>query len=275
MRENKYDNETFFEKYSAMPRSLDGLAAAGEWHAFQKLFPDLDGRRVLDLGCGFGWHCRYAAALGAREVLGVDLSAKMLAEAGRLTNDPRIRYERHAIEDFPFRPASFDVVVSSLALHYVASFAATAAAVARCLTPGGDFVFSVEHPIFTAQGPQEWHHDAAGNRLHWPVDHYFAEGPREAVFLGETVAKSHKTLTTYLAGLLAAGFRLTALVEPQPDPGLVAKTPELHDELRRPMMLLVAARLDETPRRGDSISSEQTKFCDTVDKLKPSRGASD
>lgn len=113
----------------------------------------------------------------------------------------------------------------------------------RCLSAGGHFVFSVEHPVFTAQGSQEWHCDAQGNHLHWPVDNYFSEGVRKAGFLGEEVMKYHKTLTAYVNGLLQNGFELLELVEPQPEPGLLEAYPEImRDELRRPMMLLVSAR---------------------------------
>ncbi|MFR4039926.1 MAG: hypothetical protein ACLTZT_20925, partial [Butyricimonas faecalis] len=59
MKENKYDDEIFFNQYSQMSRSVDGLKGAGEWHVLQKMLPDFQGKRVLDLGCGFGWHCRY------------------------------------------------------------------------------------------------------------------------------------------------------------------------------------------------------------------------
>ena len=72
MKENNYDNPGFFSQYRRFPRSVEGLSAAGEWHALQKLFPDFSGKRVLDLGCGFGWHCRYAADHGAAAVIGVD-----------------------------------------------------------------------------------------------------------------------------------------------------------------------------------------------------------
>lgn len=58
---NVYDDEQFFTQYAKMRRSQQGLLGAGEWHQFQALFPDLHGKNVLDLGCGFGWHCRYAA----------------------------------------------------------------------------------------------------------------------------------------------------------------------------------------------------------------------
>ena len=66
MKENKYDDPVFFEKYSHMARSEQGLAGAGEWDTLKRMLPALKGRRVLDLGCGYGWHCIYAAEHGAQ-----------------------------------------------------------------------------------------------------------------------------------------------------------------------------------------------------------------
>ena len=54
MQENKYDNPVFFEKYSQMSRSREGLSGAGEWETLKDLLPDFAGKRVLDLGCGSG-----------------------------------------------------------------------------------------------------------------------------------------------------------------------------------------------------------------------------
>lgn len=242
MRENIYDNEEFFEKYRCFPRSVAGLAAAGEWHELQKMLPDFTGKRVLDLGCGFGWHCIYAAERGAKYVLGTDISVKMLAVARVKTSFKNVEYKLQAIEDMDYASASFDVVISSLAFHYVASFGDVCRNVYSILAPAGEFIFSVEHPVFTAYGTQEWYYDEVGQKLHWPVDRYFAEGDRQAVFLGEKVTKYHKTLTTYLNGLLEAGFGIRAVVEPEPAAQLVDTVPGMRDELRRPMMLLVAAR---------------------------------
>lgn len=242
MKENKYDNPAFFEQYSKMNRSVAGLKGAGEWHEFQKMMPDFAGKRVLDLGCGFGWHCLYAVENGAESAVGVDLSENMLAEARRKTDSPKITYIRESLEDIDFPAGSFDVVISSLALHYIESFEAICEKVNRILTPDGVFVFSVEHPVFTAQGTQDWHYDTDGNKLHWPVDRYFTEGLRTASFLGEDVTKYHKTLTTYVNSLLETGFELVRLVEPEPDAAMLASHPDMPDELRRPMMLLVSAR---------------------------------
>lgn len=240
MKENKYDDDKFFNQYSQMSRSVEGLKGAGEWHVLQKMLPDFNGKRVLDLGCGFGWHCHHAVEHGAVHATGIDISEKMLEEARRRNPSPRIEYRCMAVEDFDYQTESYDVVISSLAFHYLESFPDICEKVYRCLSPGGTFVFSVEHPVFTAYGSQDWYRDEQGNILHWPVDRYFTEGKREAIFLGESVVKYHKTLTTYVNGLIRHGFIITGLVEPEPDEALL-DVPGMRDELRRPMMLIVSA----------------------------------
>lgn len=241
MKENHYDNEIFFQKYSQMTRSQQGLQGAGEWSELQKLLPDFGGKRVLDLGCGYGWHCKYAADQGAASVLGTDLSEKMLQRAGQLNPAPQITYQRAAMEDLRFAAGSFDVVLSSLAFHYVEEFGPLVERIYSWLAPGGDLVFSVEHPVFTAYGTQDWYYNEKGEILHFPVDNYYYEGRREAIFLGEKVIKYHRTLTTYLDTLLRAGFELRRMVEPQP-PESMMDLPGMKDEMRRPMMLLVSVR---------------------------------
>lgn len=241
MKENKYDDPVFFEKYSQMSRSRQGLEGAGEWETLRLMLPDFTGKRVLDLGCGYGWHCAYAMEQGAASVMGIDLSEKMLATAREKNRFPQVQYACMSIEDIDFPEDSFDIVLSSLALHYVKSFAGVAKRVRRCLSPGGAFVFSAEHPVFTAEGSQQWYRGADGSILHFPVDNYFYEGERKADFLGETVTKYHKTLTTYLHGLTENGFELTDVREPQP-PAHMMDMEGMKDEMRRPMMLIVSAR---------------------------------
>lgn len=241
MTQIKYDDKVFFEKYSRMDRSTKGLAGAGEWETLKRLLPDFENKSVLDLGCGFGWHCQYAIENGAKSVTGVDISEKMLTVAKEKT-DSKIRYIQAAIEDITFEKNSFDVVISSLAFHYIESFEQIIEKVSGCLTKNGDFVFSVEHPVFTAYGSQDWYYDECGNIIHFPVDNYFFEGERTADFLGEKVIKYHKTLTTYLNGLIQGGFELTGIVEPQPSEHLLHTIKGMEDELRRPMMLIVSAK---------------------------------
>lgn len=142
MKQNKYDEAAFFSQYEQMPRSVQGLEAAGEWHVLRELLPDLRNKQVLDLGCGFGWHCRYARQQQASSVIGVDISENMLHKASEMTDDPHISYQLMPIEDIQFSHAQFDVVISSLAFHYIESFTAMCSKVHSLLKPDGSFVFS-------------------------------------------------------------------------------------------------------------------------------------
>lgn len=240
MKENKYDNPSFFDQYEKMLRSQLGLEGAGEWHALKSMLPDFKGKNVLDLGCGFGWHCRYAIENGAKSVVGVDLSEKMLARAKEINNLEGIVYERKALEDVDFPAEQFDIIISSLTLHYVESFDKIVQNIYQWLTLGGYFVFSVEHPVFTAEGTQDWVYDKNGEKTCWPVDKYFMEGKRNTTFLGEIVVKYHRTLTSYLNILLKNGFTIKEIIEPEPSSEMLKEIPEMKDELRRPMMLLIS-----------------------------------
>lgn len=237
MKENIYDNEVFFEKYSQMERSKYGLESAGEWETLKKLLPDFYNKRVLDLGCGYGWHCDYAVKSGAKNVVGVDISDMMITRAKESVKSENVQFIRCALEDTDFEDNSFDVVISSLVLHYIKSFDDIAKKVYKFLSPEGVFIFSCEHPIFTSRGDQQWIYDERGRIVYFPVDNYFYEGKREALFLKEKVIKYHKTLTTYLNGLLENGFEILNVVEPMPPNGCE----DLKDEMRRPIMLIVKA----------------------------------
>ena len=114
---NIYDNSEFFAAYAEMGRSKDGLKAAGEWHQLQPLFPKLQGKKVLDLGCGYGWHCKYAAQMGATEILGIDSSQKMIAKAVADNSDDKIKYKVCGVEEYIYPENTYDLVVSNLVLH--------------------------------------------------------------------------------------------------------------------------------------------------------------
>ena len=119
MTQNIYDNEEFFEGYSRLGRSVEGLDGAPEWPALRALLPDLRGLNVLDLGCGFGWFCRWARQKGAAHVLGIDVSERMLARSRATTQDTAITYTRADMEHLELSLESFNFVYSSLALHYI------------------------------------------------------------------------------------------------------------------------------------------------------------
>ncbi len=230
---NHYDNPDFFAAYAQMSRSQQGLSGAGEWHQLEPLFPDLAGKDVLDLGCGYGWHCKYAADQGARSVLGIDQSKMMIAEAQKRNAADSITYRVCSLLDYEYPPVAYDLVVSNLVLHYVEDLDFVYRRVHETLRPGGVFLLNIEHPTFTAGVNQQFAADGT-----WPVDNYYYSGQRQTDFLGHSITKFHHTLTQILNGLIGAGFRLEAVEESMPPEEWRAFMPE---EMRRPMMLLVKA----------------------------------
>lgn len=241
MTQNIYDQEDFFAGYSRLPRSVDGLDGAAEWPALRALLPDMNGLRVLDLGCGFGWFARWARQQGAASVTAIDVSANMLARAAEMTNDPAITYLRADLETLDAPAESFDLAFSSLTFHYIAGLERVFAIVYRALVPGGTFVFSVEHPIYTAPSAPGFTTDGEGRRV-WPLDRYLDESDRTTDWPAKGVVKRHRTIGSYVGLLLGAGFTLTHLEEWGPTPAQIAEHPEWAVERQRPPFLLMAAR---------------------------------
>lgn len=241
MTQNIYDNDEFFAGYSRLGRSVEGLDGAAEWPALRALLPELRGLRVLDLGCGFGWFCRWARGEGAAQVEGIDVSEKMLARAGAETQDEAIAYARADLEQVELRPDGYDLVFSSLTLHYLENLERLLSQVHRALVPAGYLVFSAEHPIYTAPREPAWSTNAAGRKV-WPVDSYQEEGPRSTDWLAKGVIKQHRTLGTYVNMLLRLGFTLRHLEEWGPTEAQIAARPSLAEERQRPMFFLVSAQ---------------------------------
>jgi SAM-dependent methyltransferase len=238
MAQNIYDQPDFFEGYSGLARSVKGLDGAPEWPAIRAMLPALDGRRIVDLGCGFGWFARWARAHGAASVLGLDLSENMLARARSETTDPAVHYAIADLENLELPPAAFDLAYSSLAFHYVADFDRLVRTIYRALVPGAHFVFTIEHPIYMASTRPGWLATEDGRRT-WPVDHYAIEGERRTDWLTQRVVKYHRTLGTTLSSLIGAEFAIHHVEEWSPTAEQVAVQPELKEELERPMMALI------------------------------------
>lgn len=241
MSQNIYDNQAFFDGYAQLPRSQFGLDGAPEWASIQAILPDLHGKRVIDLGCGYGWFCRSARAAGAAETIGIDLSEKMLARARELTQDPGIHYQTGDLGKLTLPSQTFDLVYSSLAFHYLPDLGPLFATLYQALQPGGSLIFTTEHPIYTCAVPQGWLIDGEGQRS-WAVNNYQNEGQRVSNWLADGVIKYHRTLGTTLNALIAAGFTLRHMNEWGPDAGQIAMNPALAEEAERPMMVLISAQ---------------------------------
>ncbi|MFD7833827.1 class I SAM-dependent methyltransferase [Streptomyces sp. NPDC059761] len=201
------DYDSFAEAYSAENEN-NLVNAYYERPAMLALAGEVAGRRILDAGCGSG---ALSAALRERGavVTGIDASAGMLALARRRLGDGVALHVVDLSDRLPFADGAFDDVVASLVLHYVEDWGPTLAELRRVLRPGGRLIASVDHPFvaYTIQDPRPDYFATTSYAFDW-------------TFNGRSVPMRfwRKPLHAMTDAFTAAGFRLTALSEPQPVP---------------------------------------------------------
>lgn len=242
-KQNIYDNETFFEGYKKIRDNEVNANNLFEIPALFSMMPDLTGKRVLDLGCGFGEHCMRCIRQGAEKVVGIDISEKMLEVARKENSDARITYQNIPMEEIADLNETFDIVVSSLAFHYVEDFSGVVRNIYDLLEPGGNFIFSQENPLCTCHtGDNRWTRDENGQKLYLNLANYGVEGERESVWFVDHVKKYHRTFSTIINTLIEAGFTIEKMIEPLPTDELLEKYPAYKDLFHKPDFLLVRVK---------------------------------
>lgn len=202
---NHYDG--FAEAYSAENEN-NLVNAYYERPAMLALAGEVAGRRILDAGCGSG---PLTAALRDRGavVTGVDASAGMLALARRRLGEDAALHVADLRDRLPFTDGAFDDVVASLVLHYLEDWGPTLAELRRVLRPGGRLIASVDHPFvaYTIQDPRPDYFASSSYAFDW-------------TFGGKSVPMKfwRKPLHAMTDAFTTAGFRLSVISEPQPDP---------------------------------------------------------
>jgi 2-polyprenyl-3-methyl-5-hydroxy-6-metoxy-1,4-benzoquinol methylase len=192
------------------------------------LIGDVAGLDVCDLACGEGRIARFLAARGAR-VLGIDSSRRLLdiAEAKERDEAGGVTYKLENAETLTSVPdASFDGVVCNMALMDIEHYEATVTSVARILRPSGWFAFSILHPAFNA--PRSSEIVGSDGAIFRTVRGYWDEGywrSDERVGPPGKLGAYHRTISTYLNTLAAAGFVIEGLAEPRLEGAGAARRP--------------------------------------------------
>jgi SAM-dependent methyltransferase len=208
-----YDDPELFERYRQHRAWPLNPNTAMEGPALCDELGPVSGLRVLDLGCGDAEVGREMLGAGAARYRGVDGSTRMIQAAQRMLEGTAGEAVLGDIEDLAEPAASFDVVLSRMALHYVADLGGVLRACRTCLAPGGRVVFTVVHPLVTSHDARQ---SSAEPRQSWVVDDYFVTGPRDRRWLGTSTVWQHRTIEDYVRELHAAGFALVNLRECPP-----------------------------------------------------------
>lgn len=243
MKQNIYDNPTFFKEYTSLRESGLTYNDFLEQPAMKTAIGDINGMLILDLGCGMGDLSKYCADNGAVSVIAVDISEKMIERAKEENSDKKVEYLCQPIEDIELPAESFDLVISSLAIHYIADYFALIAKISKLLKEGGRLIFTTEHPIATAQKEMKgWVKGDKGEILHWPVDNYQEEGQRKEHWYVDGVIKYHRTVSTLINVLTEHGLTVEKVEEPLPTKEGLKKLPKLINEYRKPPFILIQSK---------------------------------
>jgi SAM-dependent methyltransferase len=234
-----YDDEAVFATYMRHRHRLDTPNETLEKPIILELVNPIAGKRILDLGCGDATVGKEFLYQGATSYTGVEGSHKMVEAAIQSLTGTSGKVIRQTIEDWIYPPTAFDLVLARLALHYVADLSLVFANVFQTLVAGGQFVFSVEHPVITSCN-RGWIDGTL--RQDWVVDDYFSTGLRVVNWLGGTVQKYHRTIEDYFCLLQTTGFQIEELREAQPKRDYFYDTQTYERRKRVPLFLILSAR---------------------------------
>ena len=228
-RQNIYDDESFYRDYQNNRHRDVNFNDCVETPILLSMLPDLRGKTVLDLGCGMGQHAKQYADMGAKSVLGIDISEKMLAYAREHNCAAQITYRRMAMEDIDGIDQRFDLVTSSLAFDYVEDFEGMMRRINRRMEADAELVFSMSHPIVTAwDGAYDrYTRTEGGERLYANLRNYCVEGRRKVDWVVEGYECYHRTVSTLINAIIRAGFTLEECREAQVSDELRQQHPDL------------------------------------------------
>jgi ubiquinone/menaquinone biosynthesis C-methylase UbiE len=170
---------------------------------------DLRGLTVLEIGCGSGHTLEYMAKRGAGELWGIDLSRKQIETASQVVSgfDIPIRLIESPKEGCPDLPDHhFDLAVSLYAIGWTVDLKRTLANVYRTLKPGGRFVFSWEHPVYSSLEYQE-------GRLSFYRPYAEDGWEKHESWRSVPIVMHYRKLATYTNELIGAGFAIERVVE--------------------------------------------------------------
>lgn len=213
-QQNIYDNKEFFEGYQGIRDQF----SANELIEIPQLFELIDNVKdlsILDLGCGTGKHDRKLIEMGARRVVGIDLSNNMIQEAMKSISSDRIEYKVMSMNDIDQLDEKFDMVVSSLAIHYVQDYDGLCKKIYHVLKDGGRFVFSYGHPMDSCAILNDYSNNFVilNNKKYFLISDYNNEGKRISHWFVDGVETYHRNMSHLVNGLIKAGFQLEHMAE--------------------------------------------------------------
>ena len=231
-----------WEKHAAWWQ--EGFTAGADPEYVEQIVPmaaaDLRGcASVLDIGCGEGQISRLAGDVGASRVVGLDPTWAQLSVARERGGPPA--YCRGVADALPFPAESFDAVVACLVFEHIEAVDEALAEVGRVLTPGGRFLFFLNHPLLQTPG-SGWIDDRILDEQYWRIGPYLVEDSGiEEMDKDVYIPFVHRPLSRYVNAMASAGLLIERMEEPAPPPGFIERAEEYKDAATIPRLLFVRA----------------------------------
>ena len=246
MEQNIYDNEEFFKMYQNL-RNNESLPNANDLIEIPQLFDligDVKEKTILDIGCGAGGHDRKLISLGAKSVLGIDISKRMIEVANRDNNSDKIEYRVLSMNNLEELNQKFDLVVSSLAIHYIEDYDGLCKKVYYLLNDGGYFIFSHGHPMDSAVilNNIENRYVIINDKKYFLISDYNNEGKRISNWLTGGVVMYHRNMSHLINGLIDAGFTIERLNESYASDEAIKIKPKLVEQKDHSYYVYVKAK---------------------------------
>lgn len=247
MKQNIYDDKEFSKKYDELRIEKRGLNANDliEIPAFRNVMPDVKGKKILDLGCGHGENDKYYKELGAKSILGLDISTHMIDIANKYNKLSDIDYKVMAMEDIGQINDKFDIVISSLAFHYIQDYNKLLKDIYNLLNKEGYLIFSQEHSFTTCIKYTEnvkKGHTIIDDKYFGLFSDYNRLGIRTKEWFEKNVIKYHRTFTEIINELVKNGFYVERIEEPVATQDALNKNPKYINQLDRPFFLIIKAK---------------------------------
>jgi 2-polyprenyl-3-methyl-5-hydroxy-6-metoxy-1,4-benzoquinol methylase len=227
--------------------------------ALKRMIGDVEGKKVLDMGCGEGYCSRFFAKAGA-EVTGIDLSEALIKAAveEEERNPLGIKYFAADVANLNMLESeSFDVAFCYMALLDIRNYEGAISEASRVLKTGGRFVVLIEHPCFTlfrvldGKVVSGWEtrvrEDGSKEYVYyWIADYlrrhsYTVEWKHDRLPSSFVTTGFHRPLSDYVNALTKHGLAITGLDEPQPLEEGVRVHPPMKKHYRVPQSMVIEA----------------------------------
>lgn len=213
--------ESMAKRYHAFISDPLGYSRGIEMPAVLSVLPALNGKRVLDLGCGSGRFAFEFLKDTPESILGIDFSEKMieLARKNPKSVSKQMVFKVGDISHIPeVETGTIDLVFSSTVLHFIKELRPVLSEMYRVLSEGGLCVLSLIHPAFAAHYPRGTADGIEGDWVFRYLDRSMRAytQPWMSSKTNELCKSYHHTLGDYFKAIKMAGFTLEDLYEPEP-----------------------------------------------------------